>query len=59
MFLNIMANFIPNEIMRIIPRDSPWITKPLKLCLIERIDSLKTTKDVVYNLQVNKNSHLN
>ena len=44
-----MANFIPNEIKRIIPRDPPWITKPLKLCLIERIDSLKATKDMVIN----------
>ena len=38
-----MANFIPNEIKRIIPRDPPWITKPLKLWFkIERKDSLKT-----------------
>ena len=40
-FLNIMTNFIPNEIKRIIPRDPPSI--------IERIDSLKTTKDMVIN----------
>ena len=39
-----MANFIPNEIKRIIPRDPPWITKLLKLCLIERIGSLKLQK---------------
>ena len=32
-FLNIMANFIPNEIKRIVPRDPPWITKPLKTML--------------------------
>ena len=32
-FLNIMANFIPNEIKRIIPRDPPWITHPLKSML--------------------------
>ena len=25
-----MSNFIPNKIKRIIPRDPPWITKPLK-----------------------------
>ena len=30
MFLNIIANFIPNEVKRIIPCDPPWITKPLK-----------------------------
>ena len=28
--LNIMSNFIPNEIKRFVPRDPPWITKPLK-----------------------------
>ena len=28
-----MANFIPNEIKKIIPRDPPWITKPLKTML--------------------------
>ena len=32
-FLNIMVNFIPNETRRIIPRDPPWITKPLKTML--------------------------
>ena len=44
-----MVNFIPNETRRIIPRGPPWITKPLKLCLIERIDSLRNTKDMVIN----------
>ena len=29
-FLNIMSNFIPHETKKIIPRDNPWITKPLK-----------------------------
>ena len=29
-FKNIMANFIPNDIKRIIPRDPPWIAKPFK-----------------------------
>ena len=32
-FLNIMSNFIPSEIKRIVPRDPPWITKPLKSML--------------------------
>ena len=32
-FLNIMSNFIPNETKRIVPRDPPWITKPLKTLL--------------------------
>ena len=27
-FLNIMSNFIPSEIKRIVPRDPPWIKKP-------------------------------
>ena len=29
-FLNIMSNFIPNEIITVRPRDPPWITKQLK-----------------------------
>ena len=29
-FLNIMSNFIPHETKKVFPRDSPWITKPLK-----------------------------
>ena len=44
-----MAKFIPNEIKKIVPRDPPWITKPLKLCLIGRIDFLKTTNDMCIN----------
>ena len=28
--LNIMSNCIPHEIKKVLPRDSPWITKPLK-----------------------------
>ena len=44
-----MTNFIPNEIKRIVPRDLPWIRKPKKLCLIGRIDLLKTTKDIGIN----------
>ena len=32
-FLNIMSNFIPNDIKKIIPRDSPWINKSLKSLL--------------------------
>ena len=31
--LNIMSNFIPNEIKRFVPRDPPWITKQLKTLL--------------------------
>ena len=32
-FLNIMSNFIPNAIKRIVPLDLPLITKPLKTML--------------------------
>ena len=28
--LNIMSSFIPNEIKRFVPRDPPWISKPLE-----------------------------
>ena len=31
--LNIMSNFIPNEIKKYTPRDPPWITKPLQTLL--------------------------
>ena len=32
-FLNIMSNFIPNEMKKSVPRDPPWIDKNLKLLL--------------------------
>ena len=32
-FLNIMSNYIPNETKIFVPRDPPWITKPLKTLL--------------------------
>ena len=32
-FLNIMSNFIPNEVKKCIPRDPPWIDKSLKTLL--------------------------
>ena len=31
--LNIMSNFVPNEIKSFVPRDPPWITKALKTML--------------------------
>ena len=49
MFKNIMANFIPNEIKRIIPPDPPWITEPLKTMLNRKNRFFKTTKDMVIN----------
>ena len=39
-FLNIMSNFIPNDIKKFTPRDSPWINKSLK--------SLLKKKDKIY-----------
>ena len=32
-FLNIMSNFIPSDVKKITPRDSPWINKSLKSLL--------------------------
>ena len=29
-FLNIISNFVPHDIKKIIPRDPPWITKTIK-----------------------------
>ena len=31
-FLYNYVDFIPNETKRFVPRDPPWINKPLKLC---------------------------
>ena len=50
-FKNIMANFIPNEIMRIIPRDPPWITKPLKTMLNRKDRFFKHYKRHGYQLE--------
>ena len=49
LFLNI-ANFIPNEIKRIIPRDPPWITKPLKTMLNRKNRFFKNYKRHGYKL---------
>ena len=38
-FLNIMSQFIPNEIKKFVPRDPPWITKSLK-CMLNRKNRL-------------------
>ena len=46
-----MANFIPNEIKRNIPRDSPWITKPLKNMLNRKNRFFKNYKRHGYKLQ--------
>ena len=31
--LNMMSNFIPNEVKRMVPRDPSWLTKQLKAML--------------------------
>ena len=46
-----MANFIPNEIKRIIPRDPPWITKPLKTMLNRKNKFFKNYKRHGYKLE--------
>ena len=52
-FMNIITNFIPTKIKRIVPRDPPWITKPLKT--MGRLESLKTTKDMGINQRTKLN----
>ena len=42
--LNIMSNYIPNEIKRFVPRDPPWITKPIKTMLNRKNRLLKNYK---------------
>ena len=42
--LNIMTNFIPNEVKRFIPRDPPWIDKPLKSKLNKKNRLFKNCK---------------
>ena len=39
-----MSNLIPNETKRFVPRDLPWITKPLKAMLIRRNRLYKSYK---------------
>ena len=39
-----MLNFIPNEIKRIVPRDTPWVTKPLKTMLNRKNRRLRNHK---------------
>ena len=51
-FLNIMSNFIPNEIKRFVPRDPPCITKALKTMLNRKIDFLRITKGMVIKLKI-------
>ena len=39
-----MSNFIPNEVKKIVPRDPPWITKPLKTLLNKKNRLFKNYK---------------
>ena len=50
-FLNIMSNFIPNETKRFIPRNPPWITKPLKTMLNRKNGLLNNYKRHGYKAQ--------
>ena len=50
-YKNIMTNFIPNEIKRIIPRDPPWITKLLKTMLNRKNRFSKNYKRHGYKLE--------
>ena len=42
--LKMMSNFIPHETKRFIPRDPPWITKPLTTMLNRKIKLIKNYK---------------
>ena len=45
--LNIMSNFIPNEMKKSVPRDPPWIDKNLKLLLKKKTNIIATIKNMV------------
>ena len=49
--LNIMANFIPNEIKKINPRDPPWLTKPLRNMLKKQKRLFKNFKRHGYKIE--------
>ena len=50
-FLNILINFIPNETKRFVPRDPPWITKPLKTLLNKKNRLFKNYKKHGYKVE--------
>ena len=50
-FLNIMSHYIPNETKRFIPRDPPWITKPLKTMLNRKNRLYKSYKRHGYKVE--------
>ena len=47
-FLNIMSNYVPNETKRFVPRDPPWITKPIKTILNRKNRLFKNYKKHCY-----------
>ena len=47
--LNIMSNFIPNEVKTFVPRDPPWINKQLKTMLKRKNRLFKNYKKHGYN----------
>ena len=48
---NIICNFVPNEDIRITPRDPPWLTKPLKTLLKRKNRLYKNYKKHGYKTQ--------
>ena len=46
--LNIMTNFVPNETKRFVPRDPPWITRPLRKMLKRKNRLYKSYKRYGY-----------
>ena len=50
-FLNIMTNFIPNDTKRIVPRDPPWINKPIKTLLNKKNRVFKNYKKHGYKIE--------
>ena len=46
--LNIVSNFIPHEVKKILPRDNPWITKPLKTMIKRKNRLYKSYKNHGY-----------
>ena len=46
--LNIVSNFIPHEVKKILPRDNPWITKPLKTMIKRKNRLYKAYKNHGY-----------
>ena len=45
-----MSNFIPNDYIKIPPKDHPWITPEIKR-LRKKIDFIRTTNVMVVNLR--------